>query len=660
METMKQLSVCMIVKDEQDLLSRCLDSLQGIADEIVIVDTGSQDETKAIAKRYTDKIYDYQWNQDFAAARNESLRHATGKWVLVLDADEYLAANDHTDWIDFLSTEQPKSNIAYTLPVINFTGEKDYEDEITTSPVTRLFPNFNNIHFERPIHEQLTRGTAGELYHKKIDLKIYHTGYQVSRVVKKDKHERNMLIFDRMKKDGSLSTYDWYTMGNQYRYAKEEEQAINCYERALTGQDENTAWYPHCVIGLISLYYKHDRLNLSWKLTEESLIRYAEYPEYHFIKGVHLETLGFLEEAIYSYKKAIDVGEKRATQNQEFWLAEPGYAFESPVSQLVSLSYRLKNNQQAVYWLSRFLNKNNKNPKVLLQLLEWLGQNENEEAVIDLLNRTYDLSVPENHMFLFKVSLALGYNGLIAHYSRNVAEFNGLSKAERVRLAIVREDRLGWEREVKSLREDRSEDAENEWLQFALGSLIWQDSFILKKCKVMNLEEEVQIVNDLLIGILEKNSTISEKQLDRHAEGLFRIGKHLFLMRKFDAFDSFIQAVQSPSLINHLANYFYELNLLEMAINYYSILLSKNQLNAESLENLGQYHTNEELRKEATEFLELAIKAEPKKRHLYVPLIRQAEVSQKHAFISKFQNQFPEFISISFIACFLEKQIEVL
>lgn len=657
---MKQLSICMIVKDEQDLLPRCLDSLQGIADEIIIVDTGSQDETKAIAKRYTDKIYDYQWNQDFAAARNESLRHATGKWILVLDADEYLAAVDYKEWLDFLATEQPASNIAYTLPVINFTGEKDYEDEITTSPVTRLFPNFKSIYFERPIHEQLTRGTEGKLYHKKIDLKIYHTGYQTSRVVKKDKHERNMLIFDRMKKNGNLSTYDWYTMGNQYRYAKEEERAIDCYERALKGHDENTAWYPHCIIGLISLYYKHDQLNLSWLLIEKSLVSYQEYPEYHFVKGVHLETLGFLEEAIDSYKAAINVGEKRAAQNQEFWLAEPGYAFESPVSQLVSLSYRLKDNQQAVYWLSRLLNKNNKNPRVLLQLLEWLGQNENEEAVIDFLNRTYDLSVHENHIFLFKVSLALGYDGLIAHYSRNISDFHNFSKAERVRLAIAREDRLGWEKEVRSSQESRSEDAENEWLQFALGALTWKDSSVLRKCKVMDLDEEIQTINKLLIDILDKKDMISPEQSDRHADGFFRIAKHLFLMRKLDVFDSFIQAVQSPSLINRLANYFYELNLLEMAINYYSILLSKNQLNAESLENLGQYHTNEGMKAEAIEFLDLAIKSEPKKRHLYVPLIRQADASRKQAFISEFQDQFPEFMTISFIASFLEKQIEVL
>lgn len=656
MDTMKQLSVCMIVKDEQDLLPRCLDSLQGIADEIIIVDTGSQDETKAIAKRYTDKIYDYQWNQDFAAARNESLRHATGKWILVLDADEYLAKDDSKEWIRFVNEEEVVSHIAYTLPIINFTGEKEHEDEITTSPVTRLFPNFKHIHFERPIHEQLTRGAQGELYHKKIDLNIYHTGYQASIILKKDKHERNMLIFDQMKQNGNLNVYDWYTLGNQYRYAKEEEQAIDCYARALKGTNEKAAWYPHCLLGLISLYYKQDKLHHSWKLTEELLVRYKEYSEYFFIKGVHLETLGFLKEAVESYKKAIEVGEKRAKKGQEFWLVEPGYAFESPALQLVSLSYRMKDNQQAVYWLSRLLNKNKKNPRVLLQLLEWLGQNENEEAIIELLNGIYDLSAVENQIFLFKISLALGYQGLITYYGRNITNFKEFSKAERIRLAVIRENRAEWQKEVKLRKEAQNEDVENEWLQLALGALLWKEASVLKNHNESINSAEIRAVNDLIIRILEKGTFIAQAQIENHADRLFQLAKHLFLMRKLEAFDSFVQAVQSPNLINRLANYFYELNLLEMAINYYSILLSKDQLNGESLENLGQYHSNEKLQEEAVEFLNLAIQAEPRKRHLYVPLICQAAPAQKQVYMSQFRNHFPEFTSISFIANFFENQ----
>src|SRR3989338_2192906 len=89
------LSLCMIVRDEEQFLEDCLRSVQGLADEIIIVDTGSKDKTKEIAARYTPAIFDLPWQDDFALARNESLKRATGDWILVLDADEVLSPEDH-------------------------------------------------------------------------------------------------------------------------------------------------------------------------------------------------------------------------------------------------------------------------------------------------------------------------------------------------------------------------------------------------------------------------------------------------------------------------------------------------------------------------------------------------------------------------------------
>lgn len=84
------ISVCMIVKNEEAILARCLDCIKGIADEIIIVDTGSTDQTKEIAKKYTDKIYDFKWIHDFAAARNFSFSKATKDYIYVADADEMI------------------------------------------------------------------------------------------------------------------------------------------------------------------------------------------------------------------------------------------------------------------------------------------------------------------------------------------------------------------------------------------------------------------------------------------------------------------------------------------------------------------------------------------------------------------------------------------
>jgi glycosyltransferase involved in cell wall biosynthesis len=84
------ISLCMIVKDEAENLPRCLESVQDLVHECIVVDTGSTDATCDIATRYGARVHSFTWNNDFAAARNVSLDYATGDWVLVLDADEVL------------------------------------------------------------------------------------------------------------------------------------------------------------------------------------------------------------------------------------------------------------------------------------------------------------------------------------------------------------------------------------------------------------------------------------------------------------------------------------------------------------------------------------------------------------------------------------------
>src|SRR3989344_2135515 len=84
------ISLCMIAKNEEKHLEECLNSVKELVDEVIIVDTGSTDKTKQIAKKFNAKIYDFKWVDDFSAARNESLKHATKDWILVLDADEVL------------------------------------------------------------------------------------------------------------------------------------------------------------------------------------------------------------------------------------------------------------------------------------------------------------------------------------------------------------------------------------------------------------------------------------------------------------------------------------------------------------------------------------------------------------------------------------------
>jgi cellulose synthase/poly-beta-1,6-N-acetylglucosamine synthase-like glycosyltransferase len=152
------LSLCMIVKNEEKYLARCLASLKPMVDEMIIVDTGSTDTTRDIAEVFGAKVFDYEWHDDFAAARNHSLEQAQGDWILVMDADEVIAPTDHDNILDLIKKSK-NDKIAYVLTTRNYTDRQDsadytkntgqYEEEMSTgwvpSKKVRLFQNQNGF-----------------------------------------------------------------------------------------------------------------------------------------------------------------------------------------------------------------------------------------------------------------------------------------------------------------------------------------------------------------------------------------------------------------------------------------------------------------------------------------------------------------------------------
>ncbi len=116
------ISLCLIVKNEEETLHKSLDSVKNIAQEIIVVDTGSIDRTKEIALNFTDKVYDFAWCNDFSKARNFSISKASNDWILVLDADEVVTDFDIRDIQSFCS--EGNKRIVGRLKRIN-----EYEDE---------------------------------------------------------------------------------------------------------------------------------------------------------------------------------------------------------------------------------------------------------------------------------------------------------------------------------------------------------------------------------------------------------------------------------------------------------------------------------------------------------------------------------------------------
>jgi len=146
---MKEISLCMIVKDEEKLLESCLKLIKDNVDEIITVDTGSKDKTKDIVKIFTSKVYDFEWCNDFSAARNFSISKATKDWILVLDPDEIMLKKDLIKLKSIISLNKNKKILGYRL--IQKTYYKN--EVISVRGICRLFKNDKRIRFIYPIHE---------------------------------------------------------------------------------------------------------------------------------------------------------------------------------------------------------------------------------------------------------------------------------------------------------------------------------------------------------------------------------------------------------------------------------------------------------------------------------------------------------------------------
>ncbi len=234
------ISLCMIVKNEEAVLARCLESARDIADEIVIVDTGSVDETIAVAKRFTDQVYSFEWIDDFSAARNFSFSKATQEYILWLDADDVIDGENRARFLRLKETLPPDTgrvmlpyNTAFDAeghPVFSYFRE-------------RLVRRDGNPLWLEPVHEHLT--AAGTI--TQLDAAVSH------RPGPRDTahSDRNLRIYrTRLARGERLSTRGMYYFARELKTHGLWDEAITQYETVLRSPD---IWVEDAITGAADL-----------------------------------------------------------------------------------------------------------------------------------------------------------------------------------------------------------------------------------------------------------------------------------------------------------------------------------------------------------------------------------------------------------------------
>lgn len=210
---MISISLCMILKNEEAVIGRCLDCLKSIVDEIIIVDTGSTDNTKEIVSKYTDKIYDFKWVDDFSAARNYSFSKATKDYIFWIDADEVLFKEDQKK---LRSLKQKLTFDVDTVTMTDHRGLNENGEPLLRYKRNRLVKRSNDFKWVGFIHEYLE--VSGNVYESDIAIthqKIINVG------------DRNLRIYKNKLKEGlKLSTRDVYYYGKELYYNGYYDEAI--------------------------------------------------------------------------------------------------------------------------------------------------------------------------------------------------------------------------------------------------------------------------------------------------------------------------------------------------------------------------------------------------------------------------------------------------
>ncbi|RUT01221.1 glycosyl transferase [Dulcicalothrix desertica PCC 7102] len=233
-----KLSLCIIAKNEESTLAKCIRSATSIVDEVVVLDTGSIDKTVRIAEELGAKVYRYEWNNDFSAARNEALRYVTGDWVLVLDADERL-------------TPKIKSHIQQTISMQEYIMVNLLRHEIGAaqspySMVSRLFRKHPDIKFSRPYHAIIDDSVI-EILQKEPDwqighlseVAILHEGYTLSAIKQENKATKAQAAMEGFIVHHPNDPYVCSKLGGLYIENGKLEEGIELLQRGIASKQAN-------------------------------------------------------------------------------------------------------------------------------------------------------------------------------------------------------------------------------------------------------------------------------------------------------------------------------------------------------------------------------------------------------------------------------------
>lgn len=300
-----KVSLCMIVKNEENYLERCLNSIKDIVDEIIIVDTGSTDKTVEIAESFGARVYYYKWNNNFSEARNESLKYATKDWIFIMDADDEFYSADKEQFKALLNSKLDNDSV-YFFETLNYCGSNIENSTITINLNPRLFKNNNGFHYEGEVHNQLVNST---IKYKALShsIRIHHYGYLDKNIVSKDKRNRNITLLKKQISKDSTNKYAYFNLGNEYFALGDMNKALENYYKSYEGENFHTGYSPILMARIVISNYNIKEYDKSLEYAEIGLKQFPRFTDLYFLRSLVFKAMNKPTLQIKALEKCIEL-----------------------------------------------------------------------------------------------------------------------------------------------------------------------------------------------------------------------------------------------------------------------------------------------------------------------------------------------------------------
>ncbi|PSR30275.1 MAG: glycosyl transferase family 2 [Sulfobacillus benefaciens] len=335
------LTLSMIVKNEEQFLPQCLASVKDIVDDMVIVDTGSTDHTMEIAHDFGARVIQIDWPNDFARARNVGLDAVKTPWILVMDADEELVAED----IPVLKNaiQKPTAD-AYNVRIVSVM---ERAEDISESYVTRIFRSHPDVRFEGAIHEQVFYSLArAKQSLVSLNLRLIHKGYLSSVFNARNKADRNLELLELHVAKNPEDGYMLWQLGQSYVGAGQYDKALAAINRSLKRLPLDN---PIRVLALMTqarALFHAKMPKKALRVLEQSLALYPAYTDFRYLEGTILMDLEQWDKAHEAFQDCLKLGEP-----QGFLMTETGVGGFKALFRLAQVALAQKDSKQALAYL---------------------------------------------------------------------------------------------------------------------------------------------------------------------------------------------------------------------------------------------------------------------------------------------------------------------